>query len=134
MGEQCGEETFARQQPFAGSHQLAHQTLTGLRAVPEQGVHGDLPVLPDHRARFRDGAFARIELNFEKLQFLAANFELDVVGNVCTPLVAARSALLSGLVRFSRGFPGRLRSLGQRVASAAPRRCTPHADELLFAD
>ena len=50
-----------------------------LAAVAEDGLHLDALRHVHHRAGFGDGAFARIELDFDELHLVAVDLEVDVV-------------------------------------------------------
>ena len=73
------EQRLARQQPFAGAHQRAHEAALLLRAVAEDRLHLDAVVHVHHAARFGDGGFVRIQLDFDELHVVAENLVVDLV-------------------------------------------------------
>ena len=85
MGKDGGEQAFARDEPLARTEQLAHEATAALiAAVAEHGGHADAGVLPNHCAGLCDGAFTWIELDLDELQFLAFDFEIDIVVHVAS--------------------------------------------------
>lgn len=86
VGEYGGEHAFASDHALAGRQQLAHQpaatALAGMRAVAEHGVHLHGGVLVHQRTGLSDGAFARVQLDFDELHIVADDAVVDLI---CAP-------------------------------------------------
>src|SRR5437764_6089987 len=77
--ENSHEHGFTDQHALSGTDERIEEARSLLRAIPKNGLHLDAILHVHHAARFGDGCFHRVELDFDELHVIAENFVINFV-------------------------------------------------------